>query len=49
MTPKWKNDLVEAWTLDDGTLIVRTKIETPTDGHDFYYKVDTLPPFEGKR
>ena len=45
MTKKWKNDFVEAWTLEDGTLVVKRKVMSPESEPEFdhYFLVDTLP------
>ena len=48
MEIKWKNDHQEAWVLEDGTLIVKSKVPIPMDGHDFHYQVDTLPLSESE-
>ena len=44
MKPEWKNEHVEAWRLDDGTLVVRRRINEPREGFDHYFLIDTLPP-----
>ncbi len=33
---------VEAWTLGDGTLIIRRKVTKPMDGFDHYFEITTL-------
>ncbi len=44
MQPEWANDRIQAWTLEDGTLVIRSRIDKPMDGHDHFFIVDTLIP-----
>lgn len=46
INPAWTNGLVEAWTLHDGTLIIRTRINRPMDGFDHYFTISTLAAVE---
>jgi hypothetical protein len=48
MIAQWKNDQCEAWTLDDGTLVVRTQVQDSREKAGFYYIVDTLPPIKAE-
>lgn len=46
MIPMWKSETAEAWTLKDGTLIVRRKVplHQPRDGFDFIFTIETFLP-----
>lgn len=41
---KWKNECMEAWVLEDGSLMIKLRIDEPCDGEDHYFMVDTLEP-----
>jgi hypothetical protein len=44
MTPQWKNERIEAWTLEDGTLIVKTRVTLDkAEKTGISYTIDTLP------
>lgn len=46
MNPMWANDRITAWTLEDGTLVVKTRVEDKDhkvqSEFDHYFIVDTL-------
>jgi hypothetical protein len=48
MIAQWKNDCCEAWTLDDGTLVVRIRVLDNREEAGFYYEVNTLPPIKAE-
>lgn len=41
---RWSNDRQEAWVTQDGTLIIKQRVDIPADGHPFYYSINTLLP-----
>jgi DnaJ-class molecular chaperone len=47
----WKNNWIEAWVLDDNTLVIKRKVSDPkmnTTWFDHYFTVDTLLPVDKK-